>query len=217
TEDVSECLLKKCPYSSTLNTDGSSASTVPPSDDLHGCVSERNTCSHEIPSTCALFDGWRRSKQTNQTAKQDVPASAQPLPPSDRFKLELSRGFDYSGFYRSEINRKKQDATYRVFKQVLRDAKEFPFADDFSTGTRRRVTIWCSNDYLGMSWHPKVQEAAMSLLSAFMESVRVARAISPVIPNCTWTWRQIWLTCTTRSQPCCSPVVTWPTRPACTR
>ncbi|KAF7241680.1 hypothetical protein EG68_10603 [Paragonimus skrjabini miyazakii] len=163
-KDVSECLLKKCPYSSTLNTDGTSALNMPPSDDVRDCISERNTCLQEIPRTCALFDGWRRSKQTNQTAKQDVPASAQPLPPSDQFKLELSRGFDYSGFYRSEINRKKQDSTYRVFKQVLRDAKEFPFADDFSTGTRRRVTIWCSNDYLGMSWHPKVQEAAIAAI-----------------------------------------------------
>lgn len=111
-----------------------------------------------IPRTCALFSGWKASRtqrdiQPPQTQKTGVNSFVN--------NSKMVQDFDYSAFFHSEIQRKKQDSTYRVFKRVLRDADHFPFADDYSTGSKRRVVIWCSNDYLGMSWHPKVREAAM--------------------------------------------------------
>lgn len=52
-----------------------------------------------------------------------------------------------------------KDHTYRVFKTVNRSAEAFPFAQDYSVSGRRntaQVSVWCSNDYLGMSRHPRV-------------------------------------------------------------
>ena len=67
--------------------------------------------------------------------------------------------FEYDGFFRSRIDSKKEDHTYRVFKKVSRKAAQFPVAQEASRG--EDITVWCSNDYLGMSWNPTVQAAVM--------------------------------------------------------
>lgn len=56
---------------------------------------------------------------------------------------------------------KKQDHTYRVFKTVNRWADAYPFAQHFSEASTasKDVSVWCSNDYLGMSRHPRVLQA----------------------------------------------------------
>lgn len=54
--------------------------------------------------------------------------------------------------------RKKHDHSYRVFKKVNRLASEFPSALEYSWG-EKPITVWCSNDYLGMSRHPEVTGA----------------------------------------------------------
>merc|ERR1712004_76323 len=56
------------------------------------------------------------------------------------------------------------DHSYRVFKKVSRDAANFPAAREFSWG-KKEITIWCSNDYLGMSAHPKVTGAVMDAVT----------------------------------------------------
>lgn len=66
--------------------------------------------------------------------------------------------FNYERFFVSQIEKKKQDHSYRVFKKVQRKASNFPFAEEH-TGSKKDISVWCSNDYLGMSWHPKVTEA----------------------------------------------------------
>lgn len=60
-----------------------------------------------------------------------------------------------------KIGEKKQDHTYRVFKTINRSAQAFPFAEDYSVARRdvSQVSVWCSNDYLGMSQHPRVIKA----------------------------------------------------------
>merc|ERR1719341_1464718 len=60
--------------------------------------------------------------------------------------------------------RKKMDHSYRVFKKVSRDAANFPAAREFSWG-KKEITVWCSNDYLGMSAHPKVTGAVMEAVT----------------------------------------------------
>lgn len=69
--------------------------------------------------------------------------------------------FDYDHFFIEKIAEKKKDHTYRVFKTVNRSAVAFPFAEDYSVSGRdgSQVSVWCSNDYLGMSWHPQVLSA----------------------------------------------------------
>uniref|UniRef100_A0A8C5R6X2 5-aminolevulinate synthase n=1 Tax=Leptobrachium leishanense TaxID=445787 RepID=A0A8C5R6X2_9ANUR len=74
--------------------------------------------------------------------------------------------FKYDAFFEKKIEEKKNDHTYRVFKTVNRRAQVFPMADDYSNSliTKKSVSVWCSNDYLGMSRHPKVVEAVMEIL-----------------------------------------------------
>ncbi|XP_065605330.1 5-aminolevulinate synthase, non-specific, mitochondrial isoform X2 [Cyrtonyx montezumae] len=74
--------------------------------------------------------------------------------------------FQYDQFFERKIDEKKKDHTYRVFKTVNRKAQIFPMADDYSDSliTKKEVSVWCSNDYLGMSRHPRVCGAVMDTL-----------------------------------------------------
>lgn len=74
--------------------------------------------------------------------------------------------FDYDGFFDEKIAEKMKDHTYRVFKTVNRSAGAFPFAQDYSVSGRdtSQVSVWCSNDYLGMSRHPRVLGAISDAL-----------------------------------------------------
>src|SRR5208282_3668601 len=62
------------------------------------------------------------------------------------------------------IQRLKDERRYRVSIDLDRDATRFPTAVWRPNGSQemREVTIWCSNDYLGMGGHPKVREAAVA-------------------------------------------------------
>ena len=69
--------------------------------------------------------------------------------------------FNYGQFFHGEIQKKKEDNSYRVFKKVNRLASTFPQAKDFSgIEGGKDITVWCSNDYLGMSRHPEVLKTA---------------------------------------------------------
>ncbi|NNK79420.1 MAG: 5-aminolevulinate synthase [Litoreibacter sp.] len=65
---------------------------------------------------------------------------------------------DYQSYFTSALTKLKDEGNYRVFADLERHRGEFPRA------TCRRedesdVTIWCSNDYLGMGQHPDVLAA----------------------------------------------------------
>eukprot|EP00069_Balaena_mysticetus_P006459 bmy_18316T0 len=74
--------------------------------------------------------------------------------------------FGYDQFFRNKIMEKKQDHTYRVFKTVNRWADAYPFAEHFfeASVASKDVSVWCSNDYLGMSRHPRVLQATQETL-----------------------------------------------------
>lgn len=76
-------------------------------------------------------------------------------------KKQLSQQY-YSKF-EDAISSLKEEGRYRVFINVLRKAGSFPNAKQvISEGDERDITMWCSNDYLGMGQHPKVIEALKS-------------------------------------------------------
>jgi 5-aminolevulinate synthase len=54
----------------------------------------------------------------------------------------------------SAIKSLKDEGRYRVFINILRETGLFPKVEERSTG--KTVTVWCSNDYLGMGQHPEV-------------------------------------------------------------
>ena len=67
--------------------------------------------------------------------------------------------FDYDKYLTEAISSIKAEGRYRVFNDIKRNCGDFPRARHFSGEKERRVTVWCSNDYLGMAQHPKVLEA----------------------------------------------------------
>ncbi|KAI1260326.1 5-aminolevulinate synthase [Xylariaceae sp. FL1019] len=67
-----------------------------------------------------------------------------------------SKHFDYKGFYQNELDKKHKDKSYRYFNSINRLAQEFPRAHMGAAPVDKKVTVWCSNDYLGMSRNPKV-------------------------------------------------------------
>jgi 5-aminolevulinate synthase len=66
--------------------------------------------------------------------------------------------------FASALQRLKEERRYRVFIDIDRDTTRFPTAVWRPSGSQeqREVTIWCSNDYLGMAGHSKVREAAIA-------------------------------------------------------
>ncbi len=77
------------------------------------------------------------------------------------------RHFDYEGFFDDALGRLRREGRYRVFRQLGRELAPGPVAFTSIDGTRRAVTVWCSNDYLGMSRHPLVLEASRNALARY--------------------------------------------------
>ena len=71
---------------------------------------------------------------------------------------------DYQSRFEAAITELKREDRYRTFANLERDASRFPLALWRPAGEEhdpREVTIWCSNDYLGMGGHEAVIEASV--------------------------------------------------------
>ncbi len=67
---------------------------------------------------------------------------------------------DFEAFFTTELQSLHSEGRYRVFADIERQQGNFPRATRYNAnGERRDVTVWCSNDYLGMGQNPKVIEA----------------------------------------------------------
>ncbi|CAG9759262.1 unnamed protein product [Ceutorhynchus assimilis] len=87
--------------------------------------------------------------------------------------------FAYDQFFHQQIMKKKKEHSYRIFKKVNRLAGpgEFPKAFEYTSG-KKPITVWCSNDYLGMSCHPAVKNEVGIALEKYGTSAGGTRNIS---------------------------------------
>ena len=63
---------------------------------------------------------------------------------------------DYDRIFKSAIERLHEEGRYRVFIDILRTKGSYPNARCFGGNGPKPITVWCSNDYLGMGQNPTV-------------------------------------------------------------
>ena len=66
---------------------------------------------------------------------------------------------DYENFFSEQLETLRDEGNYRVFADIARKKGDFPRAQNFGDTGPSEITVWCSNDYLGMGQHPVVTGA----------------------------------------------------------
>ena len=75
-------------------------------------------------------------------------------------RLPTEAQMDFESFFNTSLDGLKEEGRYRVFADLERHRGNFPKATRHCPdGSISDVTVWCSNDYLGMGQNPKVMEA----------------------------------------------------------
>ena len=84
----------------------------------------------------------------------------------------------YNALFTEAIEQLKSERRYRVFTELERRAGQFPRALNHSVADAPEVTVWCSNDYLGMGQHPAVLGAMKEALDRYGAGAGGTRNIS---------------------------------------
>jgi 5-aminolevulinate synthase len=73
---------------------------------------------------------------------------------------------DFDSLFRAQLETLKSEGNYRTFAELERKRGEFPRAANHKDGEVTEITVWCSNDYLGMGQHPDVVKAMVDCVQA---------------------------------------------------
>ncbi|XP_044008934.1 5-aminolevulinate synthase, erythroid-specific, mitochondrial [Aphidius gifuensis] len=145
----------------------------------------RQHCPVMSRLSSTLVDTKNDDNIDNTTIKQcpflskekDAVKEASPAVEEDIINVDKNKQFPYEEYFHKQIQKKKEDHSYRIFKKVNRLAKEFPSAIEYTCG-EKPITVWCSNDYLGMSRHPIVINSVQKALDKYGAGAGGTRNIS---------------------------------------
>jgi 5-aminolevulinate synthase len=70
----------------------------------------------------------------------------------------------YTSHFSAALTKIKAEGRYRCFQELERKAGDFPNALHYRAEHPTPITVWCSNDYLGMGQHPTVLTAMHNAL-----------------------------------------------------
>ena len=74
---------------------------------------------------------------------------------------------DYQSYFESQLDKLRDEGNYRVFAELEREAGAFPRAKRHHANKQTsEVTVWCSNDYLGMGQHHAVRDAMIETIQS---------------------------------------------------
>jgi 5-aminolevulinate synthase len=110
----------------------------------------------------------------------------------------------YESYFEEALGKLHLERRYRVFADLERLAGRFPQAIWHSSSGPREVTVWCSNDYLGMAQHPKVigalvetatrmgagagdlhaKDAALVFTSGYISNQTGISTLAKLLPGC---------------------------------
>ena len=68
--------------------------------------------------------------------------------------------------FQSAVDNVREEGRYRIFRDIRRKSGAFPQATWFKENSEQDITVWCSNDYLGMGQNECVVEAVKSAVDA---------------------------------------------------
>ena len=66
---------------------------------------------------------------------------------------------NYDRYFNRALEALHEEGRYRIFTDLARQFGRFPKALDYSHNPPREITVWCSNDYLGMGQNQHVTTA----------------------------------------------------------
>ena len=90
---------------------------------------------------------------------------------------------DYEALFASAIERLRSEGNYRTFVDLDRRVGDFPRATHKTATGTADVTIWCSNDYLGMGQHEAVCAAMKGAIDASGSGTGGTRSIAGTSPH----------------------------------
>lgn len=96
----------------------------------------------------------------------------------DRFTSYEKTGFNYAAAFDNDLAALSAAGNYRHFARLERLPGAFPMALLHQPGGPQQVTVWCSNDYLGMGQNPVVEAALHDAAQRFGAGAGGTRNIS---------------------------------------